>query len=80
MTLCSDKDSYHLDMTVNTLSLIGKTPSTWDNRKVSWEWVNHPDYTSEKLYFGFGGNPYWPKIMFTGLLNGVSRVDRLIDG
>lgn len=33
-----------------------------------------------KIYYGLGGNPYWPKVVFSGLLNGVGGVDRLING
>jgi hypothetical protein len=33
-----------------------------------------------RIYWGAGGNPFWPKLLFAGLLNGVSGVDRLVDG
>ena len=48
---------------------------------MTWQFVNNPFYKGKmKILWGRGASPKSPYIVFAGLLNGVSAVDRKVDG
>lgn len=75
------EDEYHLDMTVQSIKQLGGQAAldNWNNPIIYWQWIDAPNYQGDiTIWFGYGGNPWWPKLVFSNLLRGVSRIQRKI--
>jgi hypothetical protein len=85
---CRD-NKYHLDLHSPSLNRFRKNgvsvndmlPLHFNNRKMSWEFVEAPNYSGDiALYFMKGAQYYWPAIMINHLQNGISKVEQKING
>ncbi|MFD0633316.1 cellulose binding domain-containing protein [Catenulispora yoronensis] len=78
---CRD-DPYHIDLhtdSINRFQLngtaVGDLLNHWNNRQVTWQFVNAPGYTGD-IGIGFlqGAQVYWPAISVTHLAAGIHGV------
>jgi len=85
---CRD-DPYHLDLAKDSLNLFAKSgtavgdmyPNHWNNRHLSWQFVNAPGYTGDiRIGFIQGAQVYWPAIAVSHLANGIHGVEYLSGG
>ena len=83
---CRDSP-YHLDIHRPTLNLFEKNgqpvkdmdPASWNNRKITWEYVPAPDYEGDiKVYFMQGAEQYWAAIMVNNLPNGIHGIEQKV--
>lgn len=85
---CRD-DPYHLDLHKDSLNRFVKNgaavgdmyPGHWNNRHISWQFVQAPSYAGD-IQIGFlqGGQVYWPAISISHLQNGIHGVQYLSGG
>ncbi|MFZ6029921.1 MAG: cellulose binding domain-containing protein [Chloroflexota bacterium] len=85
---CRD-DRYHVDLAKGSLSLFMKDgqpvgnllPDHWNNRQVTWEFVEAPGYTGD-INIGFlkDAQIWWTPIGITHLQNGIHGVDYYENG
>jgi hypothetical protein len=85
---CRD-DPYHLDLSrhsLNQFQLDGvpvgdMDPDSWNNRHISWEFIEAPDYTGD-IQIGFlqSAQTYWSAIAVSRLPNGIHGVESYSDG
>jgi hypothetical protein len=80
---CRD-DPYHLDLAHASLNQFVKDgvqvgdmePNHWNNRQVSWQFVEAPNYTGDiRIGFVQSAMNWWPMIAITHLKNGIHGVD-----
>lgn len=84
---CRDS-RYHLDFSLasmNLFSLNGATvnllPNNDNNRKISWHYIDAPNYTGDiNIYFMAGAEIWWPAISINHLKNGIHGVEQLVNG
>jgi hypothetical protein len=82
---CRD-DPYHLDLAQASLNTFVKNgapvgdmyPSHWNNRHITWQFVQAPDYSGD-IQIGFlqGAQVWWPAIAVSHLANGIHGVEYL---
>ena len=81
---CRD-DPYHIDLhtdSINRFQLngaaVGDLLDHWNNRQVTWQFINAPNYTGD-INIGFiqGAQVYWPAISVSHLANGIHGVQYL---
>ena len=84
---CRD-DPYHVDLAQNSLNnfllngvAVGNLSSKWNNRQVSWQFVDAPNYTGD-INIGFiqGAQPYWSAISVSHLANGIHGIEYYSNG
>jgi Cellulose binding domain len=85
---CKD-DPYHVDLaqaSLNQFVLNGQAvgnmyPNHWNNRQVTWQFVQAPNYTGD-IGIGAiqGAQPYWPAIAISHLPNGIHGVQYYANG
>ena len=85
---CRD-DPNHLDLataSINRFVLDGAPvgdlhPSHWNNRQVSWSFVEAPNYTGD-IQIGFlqGAQTWWGAVSISHLQNGIHGVEYFADG
>lgn len=80
---CRD-DPYHLDLAKGSLNLFAKGgtpvgdmyPDHWNNRHVSWEFVEAPGYSGDiRIGFLQGAQRWWAAIAVSHLPNGIHGVE-----
>jgi hypothetical protein len=85
---CKD-DPYHVDLAQNSLNTFVRSgapvgdmyPSHWNNRQVTWQFINAPGYTGDINIGAIGGaQPYWPAIAISHLPNGIHGVQYYANG
>lgn len=84
---CRDS-RYHLDFSLasmNLFALNGATvnllPDHDNNRKISWHYIDAPNYTGDiNIYFMAGAELWWPAISINHLPKGIHGVEQLING
>jgi hypothetical protein len=84
---CRDS-RYHLDFSkasLNQFQLNGAAvnllPDNFNNRKVSWHYIDAPNYTGDiNIYFMAGAEIWWPAIAINNLKNGIHAVEQLVNG
>ena len=83
------EDPYHLDFhtpSVNTFEKNGQPvndmfPTHFNNRRISWEFVEAPDYTGDiEIYFMKDSFKWWASIFITNLKNGIHGVQQKVNG
>src|SRR2546423_1076446 len=81
---CRD-DPYHLDLHTDSInrfqlngSAVGDLLDHWNNRQVSWQFEDAPNYTGD-INIGFiqGAQVYWPAISVSHLAKGIHGVQYL---
>ena len=80
---CRD-DPYHLDLAEASLNRFVKNgaavgdmnPSRWNNRHISWQFIDAPSYTGD-INIGFlqSAQVWWPAISVSHLANGIHGVE-----
>lgn len=85
---CRD-DPNHLDLSqpsLNQFLLNGQPvgnmyPDAWNNRQISWQFIQAPNYTGD-IQIGFlqGANAYWSAISITHLANGIHGIQYYQNG
>ncbi|MBN1310368.1 MAG: cellulose binding domain-containing protein [Anaerolineae bacterium] len=85
---CRD-DPYHLDLAKASLNLFEKDgqpigdmyPDNWNNRQVSWQFIEAPNYTGD-IEIGFlkDAQIWWTAIAITHLRNGIHGLDYYENG
>lgn len=85
---CKD-DPYHVDLaqaSLNQFVLDGSPvgdmyPGHWNNRQVSWQFIQAPGYTGDISIGAIqGAQPYWPAIAISHLPNGIHGVQYYANG
>ncbi len=85
---CRD-NKYHLDIRRSALARFNKNdtlttnlvPINWNNRKISWEYIEAPNYQGDvNIYFIQAAQQYWPAITINNLKNGIHGVQQKING
>jgi hypothetical protein len=85
---CKD-DPYHIDLaqaSLNQFALNGSPvgnmyPDHWNNRQVSWQFIQAPGYTGDISIGAIqGAQPYWPAIAISHLPNGIHGVQYWANG
>ena len=85
---CKD-DPYHVDLaqaSLNQFVLSGQPvgnmyPDHWNNRQVTWQFINAPNYTGDISIGAIqGAQPYWPAIAISHLPNGIHGVQYYANG
>jgi hypothetical protein len=80
---CRDSQ-YHLDLSRNSLNQFllngvpvgDMDPAHWNNRQISWHFIQAPSYTGDiQLGFIRDAQPWWAAIAIKHLLNGMHGVD-----
>lgn len=83
---CRDS-RYHLDLATASLNTFAKNgtavgdmnPNHWNNRKISWRYINAPNYSGDvRIFFIKGAQVYWPAILITHLKNGIHGVQQKV--
>jgi len=92
---CGDDNSwcrdspYHLDFSKHSLNQFeidgapvgGLLPDNFNNRQITWEYIEAPDYSGDiSIFFMKGAQEYWPTILITRLRNGIHAVEQLVEG
>lgn len=84
---CRDSP-YHLDLhtsAVNTFEQNGQPvqnmlPTSFNNRKISWEYVEAPNYAGDiEIYFMKDSFKWWKSFFITNLKNGIHNVQQKIN-
>ncbi|HEX4788849.1 MAG TPA: cellulose binding domain-containing protein, partial [Actinospica sp.] len=84
---CRD-DPYHVDLAQNSLNSFtlngqpaGALAGKWNNRQVSWQFVQAPNYTGD-INIGFiqGAQAWWSAIAISHLPNGIHGVQYYANG
>ena len=81
---CRD-DTFHTDLKTESLTSFNLNGGTidvsnkWNNRKVSWEWIDGPQMDMQ-LYWSQNAQQYWPAIIIAGINNGISEVLENVNG
>ena len=85
---CRD-DPYHLDLAHQAINLFQKNgapvgdlePTHWGNRKVTWEFIEAPNYSGD-IQIGFiqGSEKWWGGVSINHLPNGIHGVEHFTDG
>jgi hypothetical protein len=84
---CRD-DPYHVDLAQNSLNSFtlngqpaGDLADKWNNRQVSWQFVQAPNYTGN-IDIGFiqGAQTWWSAIAISHLANGIHGVQYYANG
>ena len=85
---CRD-DPYHLDLahaSINTFVKNGAPvgdlePAHWGNRKVTWEFIEAPNYSGD-IEIGFiqGSEKWWAGVSINHLPNGIHGIEHYADG
>ena len=84
---CRDS-RYHLDFSLASMNLfalngvtVNLLPDHDNNRKISWHYIDAPNYTGDiNIYFMAGAELWWPAIAINHLKNGIHGVEQLING
>eukprot|EP00347_Sterkiella_histriomuscorum_P007580 403348374 len=85
---CRD-DINHLDLRESaTKTFLNKTTgkavsnllNKWNNREITWQYVTSPKGNNMKFYFMKDAFKWWPAILITGFSNGISKVQRVVNG
>jgi len=80
---CRD-DPYHLDLSKSSLSQFTKNgtsvgsllPDHFNNRHISWKFIEAPNYSGDiKIGFMQGAMAYWPAIAVSHLADGIHSVE-----
>jgi hypothetical protein len=83
---CRDS-RYHLDLATASLNTFVKNgtpvgdmnPNHWNNRKITWHYIEAPNYTGDvRIFFIKGAQIYWPAILITHLRNGIHGVQQKV--
>lgn len=85
---CRD-DPYHLDLAHQAINRFVKDgapvgdlePDHWNNRQVTWEFIEAPDYSGD-IEIGFiqGSERWWAGVSINHLPNGIHGVEHFTDG
>jgi hypothetical protein len=85
---CRD-DPYHIDLAHASLNQFVKNgaavgdmdPNHWNNRQVSWQFIQAPSYTGD-INIGWlqSAQVWWPALSVSHLANGIHGVEYLQDG
>ena len=85
---CRD-DPYHIDLAHQALNRFIKDgapvgdldPDHWNNRKVTWEFIEAPNYSGD-IEIGFiqGSERWWAGVSINHLPNGIHGVEHYADG
>ena len=84
---CRDS-RYHLDFSLSSMnkfalngSAVNLLPNNDNNRKISWHYIEAPNYIGDiNIYFMAGAELWWPAISINHLQNGIHGVEQLING
>jgi hypothetical protein len=85
---CKD-DPYHVDLAqaaLNNFVLNGQPvgdmyPNHWNNRQVTWQFIQAPNYTGDISIGAIqGAQPYWPAVAISHLPNGIHGVQYYANG
>jgi len=85
---CRD-DPYHLDLAHQAINLFEKDgvpvgdlePAHWGNRKVTWEFIEAPDYSGDiEIGFVQGSERWWAGVSINHLPHGIHGVEHFADG
>ena len=84
---CRD-DPFHIDLAQNSLNQFllngqpaGDLADKWNNRQVSWQFVQAPNYTGDiKIGFIQGAQAWWSAIAISHLPNGIHGVQYYANG
>jgi hypothetical protein len=80
---CRD-DPNHLDLAKDALNKFVKNgqvvgdmdPNHWNNRQISWYFIESPNYTGDiKIGFMISAQIWWPSVAISHLKNGIHGVD-----
>lgn len=80
---------YHLDLHTTSLNTFEKNnvpvntmyPTHFNNRKISWEYVDAPNYAGDiKIYFMENSFEYWSSIFITNLEKGIHGIEQKVGG
>ena len=83
---CRDS-RYHLDLDTASLNTFVKNgapvgdmdPNHWNNREISWHYIEAPNYSGDvRIFFIKGAQIYWPAILITHLKNGIHGVQQKV--
>ena len=83
---CRDS-RYHLDLATASLNTFIKNgtpvgdmnPNHWNNRKITWHYIEAPNYSGDvRIFFMKGAQIYWPAILITHLKNGIHGVQQKV--
>ena len=83
---CRDS-RYHLDLATASLNTFAKNgtavgdmnPDHWNNRKISWHYIEAPQYSGDvRIFFMKGSQKYWVAILVTHLKNGIHGVQQKV--
>lgn len=83
---CRDSP-YHLDLMKTSLTKFSKNgtpttdmyPTSWNNRKVKWEYIPAPNYTGDiKIHFMKDAQKYYSPILITNLKNGIHGIEQKV--
>jgi hypothetical protein len=83
---CRDS-RYHLDLATASLNTFVKNgapvgdmnPNHWNNREISWHYIEAPNYSGDvRIFFIKGAQIYWPAILITHLKNGIHGVQQKV--
>jgi hypothetical protein len=83
---CRDS-RYHLDLATASLNTFVQNgapvgdmnPNHWNNRKISWHYIEAPNYSGDvRIFFIKGAQIYWPAILITHLKNGIHGVQQKV--
>jgi hypothetical protein len=85
---CRD-DPYHIDLHQSSLNSFVKNgvtmtdmyPNNWNNRLMTWQFIQAPNYTGD-IQIGWlnGAQVWWPAISVSHLANGIHSVEFLQNG
>ncbi len=74
-------DRYHLDISTTGLEQFGLNTNTWRNPRISWRYVDAPNYSGDiKLGFARGASRNWPALMITNLERGLHKIEQWVGG
>ncbi len=84
---CRDSP-YHLDLHTSAVNSFEKNgqpvqdmlPTSFNNRKIAWEYVEAPEYTGDiEIYFMKDSFQWWKSFFITNLKNGIHSVQQKIN-
>ncbi|NLT57238.1 MAG: cellulose-binding protein [Actinomycetales bacterium] len=83
------EDPYHIDLARPSLARFVKNgatvpdlyPDHWNNRHMTWEFIEAPDYSGD-ITIGFlqGAQTWWGAIAISHLPNGIHGIESYVDG
>ena len=84
---CRD-DPFHIDLAHQALNRfvqdgapVGDLDDHWNNRRVTWEFIEAPDYSGDiEIGFVQGSERWWAGVSISRLPNGIHGVEHFTDG